>query len=94
LKETLLAAVGVPVISPVEAMRTRPGGKARSATHENGKVPPDAWSDTLYGCPTFPLGSAEAVAMTNGGTVKLIVKDNVFDLVCCVGAAESVTVNV
>ena len=80
LNEILLVAVGVPTISPVDALRRRPGGKARSTDQENGKVPPDAWNVTLYGCPTFPFGSTEPVVMISGGTVRLIVKDNVFDL--------------
>ena len=42
MKETLLVAVGVPAISPVEAFRNRPGGRGRSINHEYGKVPPDA----------------------------------------------------
>ena len=88
----LLVAVGVPAISPVEAFSVRPGGRARSTNHENGNVPPDAWNVRLYGCPIFPFGNTDPVVMINGGTVKLIVNDNVFDLLWCVGAEESVTV--
>ena len=92
LNETLLEAVVVPVISPVDELRIRPGGKARSVDQETGKVPPDACKVTVYGFPTFPFGSTEPVVMINGGTVRLIVKDNVFEFVCRVGA-KSVTVN-
>ena len=94
LNETLLVAVGVPSISPVDVFSVRPGGRARSTNHEYGKVPPDADNVTLYGCPTIPFGSTEPVEISSGGTVKVIVKDSVFALLCCVGREESVTVNV
>jgi hypothetical protein len=94
LKEILSVAVGVPSISPVDVLRVRPGGNARSANQENGKVPPDADSLALYGCPTLPLGNTDPFVMSSGGTVNVIDSDSVFDMVCCVGSEESVTVKV
>jgi hypothetical protein len=32
--------------------------------------------------------------MSSGGTVEVIVRDNVLDLLCCLGSEESVAVNV
>src|SRR5262245_4775052 len=52
------AAVGVPVIAPVEAFSCRPGGRAPdSSVNENGEVPAEGIVP-LYGALTVPAGGA------------------------------------
>lgn len=47
--------VGVPEITPVEALRVSPGGKEPALIdHVYGFVPPDAVSVPEYGVPTLP----------------------------------------
>ena len=58
------AAVGVPPITPVEALIDNPVGCPLKA-QVNGAVPPAAVSEALYAAPTAPAGN-DVVVMAGG----------------------------
>jgi hypothetical protein len=61
---TLPAAVGVPVIAPVDAFRLSPGGSVPVVTvHVSGVTPPTDASVTEYAVPTVAPASAPAVVV-------------------------------
>lgn len=60
------AAVGVPVIAPVDAFSCKPAGKVPLVVVQlRGSVPPVATSVALYAVPTWPLGRV-VVEMASG----------------------------
>ncbi len=87
--EAVPAAVGVPVICPVDAFIVSPAGKP-AADHEYGGTPPVAAAVALYATLITPDGNAEVV-MDNGTRTVI---EKVFEAVCGVGEPESVTVTV
>src|SRR5439155_17289697 len=82
LKVAVVAAVGVPLITPADS--DKPAGKVAGATdHVYGGVPPVAVNGCEYVTPTVPAGSGDAVVITSGGGAGgLIVIDSDFDTVC------------
>ena len=61
VKPKVPAAVGVPLMVPLDGSRVRPGGSAPEAIdHVYGAVPPEACSVVEYEVPTMPLGSCLA----------------------------------
>jgi hypothetical protein len=88
------AAVGVPLITPVEAFSERPLGSAPEVNAQlYGAVPPLAVRVAVYAAPTLALGKA-LVAIDKGATpAGRIVENRLADLVWA-GLLESVTVNV
>src|SRR5439155_959465 len=81
LKVAVVAAVGVPLITPADS--DKPAGKVAGATdHVYGGVPPVAVNGCEYATATVPAGSGDAVVITSGGGAGLIVIDSGFDTVC------------
>jgi hypothetical protein len=70
------AAVGVPVIAPVDAFKLKPVGSVPLVIdQEKGFVPPLAANVVVYATPTWPLGSELVVIARAAGTI-------VIDKVC------------
>jgi hypothetical protein len=60
--------LGVPAITPVDAVSVSPAGSVpETMLQVYGEIPPDAPRVTLYGMPTVPLGS-EVVVMTKSAS--------------------------
>jgi hypothetical protein len=71
---TLPAAVGVPVIAPVDAFKLKPGGNVPVVTvHVSGATPPTDASVTEYAVPTVAPASVPAVVVIPRFTGTLIV---------------------
>jgi hypothetical protein len=85
------AAVGVPVMAPVEAFSDNPAGNVPLVSDQAyGVVPPDAVSLAEYATPTCPFGSDVVVLVSVlGAMVSVIATDAL-----CAGLLESVTVKV
>jgi hypothetical protein len=81
------AAVGFPVMAPVDALIPNPPGRP-DAVQVIGSVPPLAATVALYAVPTVPPGS-DAVVMLTGATMVI---DRFAVAVKCVGLVESVAV--
>src|SRR5437588_727690 len=86
-----VAAVGVPLITPVLALIDRPAGRP-AAEYVYGAVPPLAVSDAVYETPTTPVGSGALVIVSPVGLIVIV--SPVVDAVRCVGLVESVAVMV
>ena len=87
----LAAAVGVPLIRPVDAFNARPLGSVPEVSdHVYGVVPPVAVSVCEYAVPACPFGSDNFVIVK---TVGVIVSVRL-TFVVCAGELESVTLNV
>jgi hypothetical protein len=72
------AAVGVPLITPVEAFRLNPAGRVPAETDQlYGVVPPVAVIVWLYAVPTVPAGSGLAVEIV-GAATGLTVREKAF----------------
>jgi hypothetical protein len=85
------AAVGVPLICPVAACKTKPAGRVPETTcQEYEPVPPVAANVCVYGEPTAPVAS-EVVVMESVGGVMVSVR---LALAFCAGEPESVTLKV
>jgi hypothetical protein len=84
------AAVGVPLIRPVDAFNARPLGSVPEVSdHVYGVVPPVAASVCEYGAPTWPLASdAVVIVKVAGAIVRLRLT-----FVVCAGEPASVTLN-
>lgn len=82
-----LAPVGVPLITPLDALMLNPAGSP-VADHVYGVVPPVAATVALYAAPALPPGN-DAVVMVGGA---MIVIARLAVAVRCVGLVESVTV--
>jgi len=62
VKVTVPAAVGIPAITPVAALRDRPAGSAPAEMVQfRGKVPPETVGVNKYGSRTVAFGGAVAV---------------------------------
>jgi len=83
------AAVGVPLMTPVEGAIVTPAGRPL-ADHVRAPVPPTAATVAVYATLTLALGSVAVVIVKTGFTVRV----KVFDAVKWVGAVASVTVTV
>jgi hypothetical protein len=81
------AALGIPVIAPVEGSIDNPAGRP-VAVQAYGVMPPEAASGPLYTEPTTPFGSAAVVIVSPGA----IVTKNCLVPLKCVGLVASVTV--
>src|SRR6185312_10223983 len=82
------AAVGVPLIAPVEEFRFNPAGRP-VADQVYGVVPPDAASVAPgYAVLTTPDGNEDVVMVS----CPMIVSEKLLLAVRCVGLVESVTV--
>src|SRR5439155_27368562 len=81
LKVAVVAAVGVPLITPADS--DKPAGKVAGATdHVYGGVPPVAVNGCEYATATVPAGSGDAVVITSGGgAVVVVVVDGGCDVV-------------
>jgi len=75
------ACVGVPVMTPVEAINDNPGGSVPPKKDQRkGIAPPAAASDALYGVPTVPAGRLVVVIVSvEVGSVVEIVTTKVAD---------------
>jgi hypothetical protein len=81
------AAVGVPLMTPVDAFSERPAGIVPLVrAHVYGVVPPVAASVVLYGEPTVPFGKELVVILT----VEVIVRASV-TVLDTIGDSESLT---
>jgi hypothetical protein len=70
------AAVGVPVIAPVEVLSVRPDGRAPTTVNVYGEVPPvTVGAGLLNGTPTSPEFTAEHVTLGAATTAKGQVPD-------------------
>ncbi len=66
------AAVGVPVIAPVDGVRANPAGRLPDTSdHVYGGVPPVAPSVALYAVPTCPPGKVVVVTANPGFVTKV-----------------------
>src|ERR1035437_2560660 len=84
-------AVGLPLICPVAACKTKPLGRVPEINcQEYEPVPPVAANVCEYGEPTAPLTS-ELVVMVSGGGAMVSVR---LTLAFCAGEPESVTLKV
>jgi hypothetical protein len=83
------AVVGLPVIWPVDVLKSNPAGRLVAA-HVIGLVPPVAARVALYAVPTTPPGS-DAVVIVIGPTMVI---DRFAVAVRCVGLVASVAVNI
>ncbi len=67
MKLDVLAAVGVPEMTPLLGSRLRPEGKVPVARLQvYGGVPPEAAKVVLYGMPTMPAGNVVVVTISGG----------------------------
>src|ERR1017187_3074061 len=86
------AAVGVPLICPVAACKTKPVGRVPETTcQEYEPVPPVAANVCVYGEPTAPVASEVVVMESVGGAIVSVRLTLAF---CCAGEPESVTLKV
>ena len=85
------AAVGVPLMRPVDAFNDKPFGKAPAVNcHVKAPVPPVAVRLCEYATPTWPLGR-DVVVMTGVAGVMVRVR---FAVAVVTGELESVALNV
>src|SRR5437867_128668 len=82
LKLAVVAAVGIPLITPADS--DKPAARRSSdPDHVYGGVPPVAVNVCEYAAPTVPADSGDAVVITSGGgAAGLIVIDSDFDTAC------------
>jgi hypothetical protein len=89
----LTAAVGVPLIVPVE-LNVRPAGSVPLVNvHAYGAVPPVAASVAVYAAPTCPFAS-DVVVTASGDTLAAVIVSVRFTVAFCCGLPASFAVNV
>jgi hypothetical protein len=83
------AAVGVPLIRPVDEFRVSPAGSVPDVSvHVYGAVPPVTANVCEYAVPSWPLGSDNVVI------VSVVIVSVKLTLAVCAGEPESVTLKV
>lgn len=88
VKDEVPEVVGVPAISPVDAVKLNPAGSEPDVTlHVYGVVPPDAVSVAEYAVLTVPLGSEVVVTVGGCGAAAIVMLSAL--VAVCSGELES-----
>ena len=69
VKLLMPALVGVPEITPVDALNASPAGRAPERLNVSVPLPPDAVTVWLYAVPTMPAGNVAGLTRIAGLTV-------------------------